>query len=822
MDVILTSTLLYSNRLNPKLRLNFSGNRTFFLISNLPLKLSRTFNISSKRCLSIHRLLIHSPLPSWLRPTLNIHPLQQHPISHLLPLPLHHRQLHHHLHPRQPDPSMWNSMANRGFQVVSLHFAALLLQSAISFAISACAFLLFLHQWAKITVHSTHQPPPSQSVLVGSSLCIPPTGNPPLQSVRVCPASASATTVHCVFHLPRLELVLSISIPVNENHLCSPHNRQPDRNQCLWIPWRALPFCSFCLLATTPMQSVPVCPTPASETTIQSVLHLSAITELRFLFLHQWIKITVHSHLSAITIAASAGAFQSLQSTHQQSTVAISACVSNIRVSNHSSLCVPPATIRTCAFYFYTSERKSFMQPTQSPTWSQSVLVDSMACTSILFDLPAGNHTNVISACLFNRSQNCSAYPSGITPIFNISLPYLLNFLPLASQLIRIILFVQLSSHCLLPPNIFFATALLLATAAPLIAPCRAARSLHGTFGWLWWSGVSSCFSCTSPCCCFSLFNISLPYCLTSFRLAINSFILSFSSSFLATACGSSFPTHKGHFPPNIFFATALLLDTAAPLIAPCRAARCQHGTFGWLWSSVGGFKWFFLHFAALLLQSLQHQSSLLLNFLPLGNQLIYLVLFVQLSSYCLRIRLPHAQRAFSAQHLLCHRSPPRHSRATDCSLPSCTFSAWHLWVTVIFGRGFQVVFSCTSPCCCFSLFNISLPYCLTSFRLAINSFISSSSSSFLATACGSSFPTHKGHLPPIMFFGHRSPPRYSRATARAVGTFPRRQRVVACSGGRQGLRLGQIWAVTKRQRWKLAKVLVWTRSKTAPPVERF
>ena len=140
-------------------------------------------------------------------------------------------------------------------------------------------------------MHSTHQPSPSQPVLVRSSLCNPPTGNPPLQSVRVCPTSASATTVHCAFHLPQSELVLSISTPVNENHFCSPHNRQPDRNQCLWIPWCAfhyvLPFCSFCLLAATPMQSVPVCPTLASETTIQSMLHLLAITELCFLFLHQ-------------------------------------------------------------------------------------------------------------------------------------------------------------------------------------------------------------------------------------------------------------------------------------------------------------------------------------------------------------------------------------------------------------------------------------------------------------------------------------------------------------------------------------------------------
>ena len=123
-------------------------------------------------------------------------------------------------------------------------------------------------------MHSTHQPSPSQSVLVRSSLCIPPTGNPPLQSVRVCPASASATTVHCVFHLPQSELVLSISLPVNENHFCSPHNCQSDRNQCLWFPWCAfhyvLPFCSFCLLAITPMQSMP--------------LHLPTITDLCFLF----------------------------------------------------------------------------------------------------------------------------------------------------------------------------------------------------------------------------------------------------------------------------------------------------------------------------------------------------------------------------------------------------------------------------------------------------------------------------------------------------------------------------------------------------------
>ena len=92
--------------------------------------------------------------------------------------------------------------------------------------------------------HCAFYPSAITIALVRSSLCIPPTGNPPLQSVRVCPASASATTVHCVFHLPQSELVLSISIPVNENHFCSPHNRQPDRNQWLVDSMVCIPLCA--------------------------------------------------------------------------------------------------------------------------------------------------------------------------------------------------------------------------------------------------------------------------------------------------------------------------------------------------------------------------------------------------------------------------------------------------------------------------------------------------------------------------------------------------------------------------------------------------
>ena len=196
-----------------------------------------------------------------------------------------------------------------------------------------CAFYFYTSE--RKSFLQSHNRQPSQSVLVDSMVCIPlcasilfvlPAGNPPMQSVRVCPASASATTVHCVFHLPQADFVLSISTPVNENHFCSPHNRQPDRNQCLWIHgvhsimcfhfvrsacwqspqcnliaisacgfhgvhsimcfhfvrsacWQS-PQCNQCLCVLRPYQCL-------CETTIQSVLHLSAITELRFLFLHQ-------------------------------------------------------------------------------------------------------------------------------------------------------------------------------------------------------------------------------------------------------------------------------------------------------------------------------------------------------------------------------------------------------------------------------------------------------------------------------------------------------------------------------------------------------
>ena len=278
---------------------------------------------------------------------------------------------------------------------------------------------------------------------------------------------------------------------MNENHLCSPHNRQPDRNQCLWIPWCAfhyvLPFCSFCLLAITPMQSVPLCPTPetvshnsgilcasfllgnpliriilfvqlsshqcgSSFPTHQMAFYPSAITMFLATALllataaplispyraarsqqrHLWVTATIRSSVGGFKwsfpalIAISACGFHGVHSitcfhsvrsacwqshqcnqcrstcrpspscafyfcTSEQESLCIPpishhqrnqclygsslcipptkgipslqscSCVSNIRVSNLSSQCVPPATIRTCTFYFYTSERKSFM-----------------------------------------------------------------------------------------------------------------------------------------------------------------------------------------------------------------------------------------------------------------------------------------------------------------------------------------------------------------------------------------------------------------------------------------------------------------------------
>ena len=175
-----------------------------------------------------------------------------------------------------------------------------------------CLCVLRPYQKPQFKVCSTCRPSPSCAFSFCTSeqesLCIPPICHhhrsqrlcvpicaihpPAIHRYNQCVSSIRVNN-HSSLCIPpaKSELVLSISTPVNENRFCSPHNRQPDRNQCLWIPWCAfhyvLPFCSFCLLATTPMQSVPVCPTLASEITIQSMLHLLAITELCFLFLHQ-------------------------------------------------------------------------------------------------------------------------------------------------------------------------------------------------------------------------------------------------------------------------------------------------------------------------------------------------------------------------------------------------------------------------------------------------------------------------------------------------------------------------------------------------------
>ena len=174
--------------------------------------------------------------------------------------------------------------------------------SAITIAVSAGAFQ---------SVQSTHR----QST-VAISACV--------SNIRVSTHSSLCVS----------ELVLSSSTPVNENHFCSPHNRQPESQSVLVDSMVCISLCASILFV------LPLAITPPPAGHHRVALSISAPVN----------KNHCAFHPSAITIAISACAFQSVQSTHRQSTVAISACVSNIRVSTHSSLCVPPATIRTCAF----------------------------------------------------------------------------------------------------------------------------------------------------------------------------------------------------------------------------------------------------------------------------------------------------------------------------------------------------------------------------------------------------------------------------------------------------------------------------------------
>ena len=280
----------------------------------------------------------------------------------------------------------------------------------------------------------------------------------------------------------------------------------------------------------------------------------------------------------------------------------------------------------------------------------------------------------------------------------------LLNFLPLGNQLIHIILFVQLSSHCLriqLPhPQRAFSAQHVLGHRSPprhsratdySLPSCTfSARHLWVTV--IFGRGFQVVFLHFAALLLQSLQHQSSL--LLNFLPLGNQLIHIILFVQLSSHCLRIQLSH----PQRAFSAQHVLGHRSPPRHSRATDYSLPSCTFSarHLWVTVifgRGFQVVFLHFAALLLQSLQHQFSLLLNFLPLGNQLIHIILFVQLSSHCLRIQLSHPQRAFAAHHVLGHRSPLRHSRATDFPLPSCTFSARHLWVTVIFGRGFQVVF---------------------------------------------------------------------------------------------------------------------------------
>ena len=160
----------------------------------------------------------------------------------------------------------------------------------------------------------------------------------------------------------------------------------------------------------TQLQSVRVCvcvcPASASKTTAQCVFHVPSISAT---IIAKAIYFCTSEQKSLCSLPISHRHRNQclcilVRAFHPPAIHRCNQCVCVQHPRRVSNLCVPPATIRTCAFYFYTSKRKSCMQSTQSQSSSQSVLVDSMVCiplcASILLVLPADNHTNAITACV--------------------------------------------------------------------------------------------------------------------------------------------------------------------------------------------------------------------------------------------------------------------------------------------------------------------------------------------------------------------------------------------------------------------------------------
>ena len=75
---------------------------------------------------------------------------------------------------------------------------------------------------------------------------------------------------------------------------------------------------------------------------------------------------------------------------------------------------------------------------------------------------------------------------------------------------------------------------------------------------------------------------------------------------------------------------------------APCRATRSLHGTFGWLWISVGGFLHSVTSLVSVPSTSVFHASSAACH-LAITSIIIHIL---QLSSHCLRIQPLHPHRA--------------------------------------------------------------------------------------------------------------------------------------------------------------------------------
>ena len=128
-----------------------------------------------------------------------------------------------------------------------------------------------------------------------------------------------------------------------------------------------------------------------------------------------------------------------------------------------------------------------------------------------------------------------------------------------------------------------------------------------------------------------------------------------------------------GIYRSSCSLAAILLLASAAPHECPLPSWCSLHGTFGWLWFSVGGFKWCSCTLSHRWFQSLRHQSSMLPQQLAALQSPKIIIHFLLLSSHCLRIQPLHPHRASGQPPLVVFQKDP--AAAGLC--------VWNFWTEV-------------------------------------------------------------------------------------------------------------------------------------------